>query len=216
MNKHKKNAIYRLYDGVRFNTDLRSKSQFLKTLGLLVRSDLKKKSVFKKAAVNFMKIAKKTPDFLDKAYALGWAGRCYEDSGDFIVAAVCYSAAVELAPSDLYALERLGDYFFESKDDSNESEKRFKQILEYAPTCYRTHYKLGKLYSNTGDSDKAVAQYQKSIEVNNGYVASMAEAAIESAKKGDKSNVLKFFHLAMANDLFEFEKLGEAIESCLI
>jgi hypothetical protein len=43
----------------------------------------------------------------------------------------------------------------------------------------------------------------------------MAEAALECAKLGDKANLLKFYHLAMANDVFEFERLVENIENTL-
>jgi len=214
--KDRRNTIDKLTDDVRFNTDSKAKSRFKKGIGVLISGGFRSKAAFKKAALIFMSIAKRTKDPIDKAYALGWAGRCYEDYGDISIAAIFYSAAVELAPSDVYALERLGDFYYEAKDDSAEAAKRYKQVLEYDPLSYRTYYKLGKLYSINGDSDKSIANHESAIKVNNGYVASMAEAAIESAKKGDKMNVLKFFRLAMANDLYEFEKLGDTIESCLI
>jgi tetratricopeptide (TPR) repeat protein len=210
-----RNDVDKLTDNVRFNTDLKAKANFRKAMNFLSKQFYLRKNTFRKSALSFMKIAKKTRDPLDKAYALGWAGRCYEDSGDMAIAAVCYMAAVELAPSDVFALERLGDYFFEAKNEPEESVKRYNQILEYDPTAPRTYYKLGKLYSERGESEKAIDRYRKSIEVNNGYIAAMAEAAIESAKKGDKKGALSFYLLAMANDLYEFEKLGGSIEKCL-
>jgi len=209
MNKECKNAIDRLFDDVRFGEDKKAKANFRKTLKLLVKTEYVKKRVFKKAAVEFMKIAKNTADPLDKAYCMGWSGRCYEDYGDNRLAATCYVAAAELAPSDTFASERLGDYFWDS--DTAESVRRYNRVLEYDPVSSRTYYKLGKLHSNRGESDKAVIQYQKAIEVHNGYIAPMAEAAIEYAKNGDKENSLRLFFLAMANDVYEFEKLEEAL-----
>jgi tetratricopeptide (TPR) repeat protein len=178
----------------------------------LVRRDTVKLGVLKKAAVSFMKIAQKTSDALDKAYCLCWAGRCYEDFGDNRLAMVCYAAAAQINPSETFALERLGDFSFEAAD---ESERYYKQVLEFNPLCSRTYYKLGKLYSTNGDSQKAISKYLGAVEVNNRFVAPMAEAAIECAKVGDKNNMLKYYLLAMANDLYEFEMLEESIEECL-
>jgi len=213
MNKEWKNAIDRLFDDVRFSEDKKNRKSFMKTLKLLVKTDYVKKRVYRKAALEFMKIAKSTADPIDKAYSLGWAGRCYEDYGDNRLAATCYAAASELAPSDTFAAERLGDYFWES--DSAESVRQYNRVLEYDPVCSRAYYKLGKLHSNLGEFDKAVDRYQKAIEVHNGYIAPIAEAAIEYAKKGDKENTIRMFFLAMANDVYEFEKLEEALLSCL-
>jgi tetratricopeptide (TPR) repeat protein len=210
--KEVENHVERLFDDSRFYTDGRSAKMFKKALKMLVETEVIKKINFRKAAKIFDKTARRTSDPLDKAYALGWAGRCYEDYGDFAIAAICYAAAVETAPSDVFALERLGDFYWEA--DADESAKRYEQVLEYDPLSCRTYYKLGKLYSKRGQSDKAIAFHKTAIEVNNGYVASMAEMAIEYAKKGDKPALLQFFCLAMANDLYEFEKLEGAIKSC--
>jgi tetratricopeptide (TPR) repeat protein len=211
------NTIARLFDNNRFYTDSKGKALFMKGMALLANHDYvnsRKTNVFRKAAVFFMKAAKRTPDTLDKAYSLGWAGRCYEDYGELGVAIICYCAAVELAPSDIFALERLGDFNFDS--EPNDSEKHYKQVLEYDPTSSRVYYKLGKLYGVLNEHDKAIKQHKMAIEVNNGYIASMAEVAIEYAKKGDKQGSLQYYYLSMANDLYEFEKLGDNIEECLI
>jgi tetratricopeptide (TPR) repeat protein len=160
-----------------------------------------------------MKIAVSTPDPVDKAYCLGWAGRCFEDYGDIAVAATCYAAAAAVAPSDVYALERLGDFFWEF--DSAESIERYEQLIEYDPLAPRAYYKLGKLHSVRDEPEKAIERYMTAIKVHNGYVAPMAEAAVECAKIGDKANLMKYYYLAMANDVFEFEKLCENIEENL-
>jgi tetratricopeptide (TPR) repeat protein len=213
MNKKRINAIDTLFDEARFVDDKNAKHRFRKTLGLLVRAEKIKCRVFKSAAIKFMKIAKDTEDSLDKAYCMSWAGRCYEDYGDNRLAATCYAAAVGLAPSDVFSAERLGDYFWEA--DFEESAQHYNQVLEYNPTCSRTYYKLGKLHGNNGDSAVAISQYEKAVEVHNGYIAPMAEAAIECAKKGDRENSVRWYLLAMANDLYEFEKLEESVNSCL-
>jgi len=215
-NKEVRNNVDRLIDNVRLNTDFKGRIRFKKALSLLVKSEYIKKSAFRKAAGIFDKIAAKTPDPLDKAYCLGWAGRCYEDYGDDRTAEKRFNKAAKIAPSDVFVLERLGDYAFSFNSDSaDESAGYYKKVLEYNPICYRTYFKLGRLYSSYDEPDKAIDQYQTAIEVNNGYVAPMAEAAIEFAKKGDRKNSLHFFLLAMASDLYEFEKLGDTIESCL-
>ncbi|MCL2036755.1 MAG: tetratricopeptide repeat protein [Oscillospiraceae bacterium] len=210
-----RNMVERLFDSVRFGTDPKSKVRFKRVLRSLVSKETIRTLSFRNTAIAFMKVAEKSGDPLDKSYCLGWAGRCYEDYGDFALAAICYSAAVEVAPSDVFALERLGDLYSKIDSGKEESLERYSQALNYDPTSSRVYYKLGTVYSNLGENDKAITQYRKSIEVNNSFVSSMAEAAIEYAKKGDKENALKFYLLAMANDIYEFEKLEETIESCL-
>jgi tetratricopeptide (TPR) repeat protein len=211
--KKRRNAIDRLIDNTRLNTDPRGKAHFRKAVSTLIKHEYVKSITFRRAAAMFMKIAQKTPDCIDKAYCLGWAGRCYEDYGETAIAATCYAAAAAIAPSDVYALERLGDFFWEV--DTNESVQKYEQLLEYDPLSPRAYYKLGKLHSGRDEPDKAIERYQTAIKVHNGYVAPMAEAALECAKIGDKTNLLKFYHLAMANDVFEFERLVENIEETL-
>jgi tetratricopeptide (TPR) repeat protein len=206
--KARRNAIDSLFDNARLYNDLKAKRRFRKGLEMYT-----KKRAFRKVALLFMKIAQKTPDSLDKSYCLSWAGRCYEDFGDHMLAAICYTAAVEISPSDVFSSGQLGDYYWES--ESRDSEEHYKRALEYDPLSSFTYYKLAKFHSKHGESDKAIARYQTAIDINNGYVAPMAEAAIESAKIGDKSKSLKFYLLAMANDVYEFEKLEEAITQCL-
>lgn len=211
--KEKRNAVNRLMDNARLNADLKSKNRFKRVLGSLLKTEYVKTRIFRKSALTFMKIAQKTTDPLDKSYCLGWAGRCYEDYGERVLAAVCYSAAIEISPSDVFASGRLGDYYRES--ESRESETHYKRALEYDPLSSITYFKLAKFHSARGESDEAIAQYQTAIDTNNGYVAPMAEAAIESAKIGDIAGLMKYYLLAMANDVYEFEKLEEAIEECM-
>ena len=210
--KRCRNAVDRLFDNARLNTDLKARARFKKTLKLLVKTEYVNKKTFSKAAFVFMGIAKETDDPLDKSYCLGWAGRCYEDYGDNTLAAVCYRAAVEISPSDTFASGRLGDWYWDNEPE--EAEKHYERALEYDPVSSFTYYKLAKLYSICGDSQKAIDNYQTAFKVNNGYVAPMAEAAIESAKLGNKSKLLDFYCLSMANDVYEFEKLEEAISGC--
>jgi tetratricopeptide (TPR) repeat protein len=211
--KKRRNALDRLCDNVRLNTDPSAKMFFRRALGLLIGQEYIKVMTFRKAAEKFINIAKTTPDTVDKAYCFGWAGRCYEDSGDLAVAATCYAAATAVAPSDTYALERLGDFFWEA--DELEAVRLYEQLLKYDPLSPRAHYKLGRIYSKRLEPESAIGHYQSAINVHNGYVAPMAEAAIEYAKIGDKDNVRKFYNLALANDVQEFEKLFENVEKAL-
>jgi tetratricopeptide (TPR) repeat protein len=211
ISKKRRNSIDRLYDNTKLNTDPRGKARFKRALGLLIKKEYVRRSTFRQAATIFMQIAGKTPDAVDKAYCLGWAGRCYEDYGNIAIAATCYTAAAAIAPSDTYASERLGDFFWEA--DVEESLQRYEQVLEYDPLSPRAYYKLGKLHSGRGEPEKAIERFRSAIKVHNGYVAPMAEVAMEYAKIGDKANMLKFYHLAMANDVFEFERLQESLEA---
>ena len=213
--RNKINTIERLHDDTKLNTDLNAKSRFMKTLKMLITA--KNRHTFKKVAESFTKIAESVQNPLDKAYCLGWAGRCYEDYGDDSRAADCYTKAVTIAPSDIYSAEKLGDFYYGSTSEPNRSEEMYNQILEYDPLEPRAYYKLAKVHSfaESGASLTAIEYYKKAIEADNKYVAPMADAAIEYAKIGDKSNSLKYYFLAMANDVHEFEKLEEAIESCI-
>ncbi|MCL1904128.1 MAG: tetratricopeptide repeat protein [Oscillospiraceae bacterium] len=211
--KEIRNQVDRLSDNTRLNVDLKSKNRFKKTLRTLLKHKYVKNRTFKKAAMTFMKIAQKTGDPLDKSYCLGWAGRCYDDYGDRVLAAVCYSAAVEISPSDIFASNQLGDFYRDS--ESRESETHYNRALEYDPLSSATYFKLAKFHSRHGESETAIEKYQTAIKANNGYVAPMAEAAIESAKIGDIAGLMRFYFLAMANDVYEFEKLEEAIKECI-
>ena len=212
--KKRRNAVEKLYDNARFGTDCAVKRRFKRALGLLVGSDYVRVKTLRKVAMVFVKTARRVREPIDKAYCLSWAGRCYEDYGDPVLAAICYTAAIEVAPSETFSSERLGDYYLEYSPE--EAQAHYERVLEYNPLTSTTYFKLAKLHSKHGDSDKAIARYKTAIDANNGYVASMAEVAIESAKKGDKKTALNFYFMAMANDVCEFEELEEAIKECLI
>ncbi|MDR0223397.1 MAG: tetratricopeptide repeat protein [Oscillospiraceae bacterium] len=207
--RERRNRIERLFDETRFGADAKAKKRFRKALGLIVSDDVK----FGKASRIFKRIMNKTADPLDRAYCAQWYGKCREAGGDEFYAATFYTEAVRIAPSDVFALNRLANYYHDK--DYEKSERYYRQSLEYDPTETRVYFGLGKLYSRNGEPEKAIKQYETAIAVNNGYVAPMAEAAIEYAKKGDKENCLKYYLLAMANDLYEFDKLEEEIKLCL-
>jgi tetratricopeptide (TPR) repeat protein len=211
-----RNRVERFTDATRFNADLRAKKLFKKNIGFVTGGryvDLKYRDYrAKKAAKIFKKIAEKVSDPLDKAYCLEWAGRCYELCGDGNGAVACYDLAVKIAPSYVFALNRLAYYF---NDDYKQAEEYYKRSLEYAPTDASTYYNLGRLYSRNGEAEKAIEQYKTAIAVNNGDVAAMAETAIEYAKKGDRENCLKYYLLAAVNNVNEIEQLEEAITACI-
>ncbi|MCL1881401.1 MAG: hypothetical protein FWF76_04415 [Oscillospiraceae bacterium] len=209
--KKKRNRIDELIDDTKLNTDLENKRRFRKNLGLLTLAAPEvNKKIFMKAASNFMDIAKNTPDPIDKAYSLGWAGRCFEDCGDVTIAATCYAAAAAVEPSDTYSLERLGDFFWQI--DVSEAISHYEKLIKYDPVLSRGYYKLAKLFSENGKNHESIKHYETAIKVNNGYVAPMAELTLEYAKIGNFTSALKFYHLAMASDVYEFEHLTESFE----
>jgi tetratricopeptide (TPR) repeat protein len=207
--RERRNTVNRLMDGLRFNTDPKNRKKFIKGLYFLTAYI----PDYKNAAKTFKNIMRRTPDPLDKAYCADWLGKCGEALGDDEIAAGYYAVAAEVAPSDIYALNKLANYYH--NDEYEKAEYFYKRVLFYDPASSDVYYRLGKLYSRYGEADKAIEQYALAIKTNNGYVAPMAETAIEYAKKGDKKNILKYFLLAAANDLHEFDKLEEAIKECL-
>ncbi|MCL2633210.1 MAG: tetratricopeptide repeat protein [Oscillospiraceae bacterium] len=209
MHIENKNMVEKLIDETRLNTNPKAKKQFKRAIKLFISDQPN----YYKALTIFESIMDNAVDPLDEAYCAGWVGKCYEMTGEEDNAIELYNQAVKIAPSDTFALSRLAEYH--SENDFKKSIKYYKQSLEYDPTEAHTYYRLGKLFSSRGMSDKAIEQYKMAITVNNSYVAPMAEAAIEYAKKGDNKNTLRYFLLAMANDLYEFEKLEEAIKTCL-
>jgi tetratricopeptide (TPR) repeat protein len=208
------NLVDRLVDNTKLNTDPKGKALFKKGLGLLVRDDYMNEYTFKRAVLIFMSVAQKTPDPLDRAYCFGWAGRCFEQAEQAQLAVSCYASALKLAPSDTFALERLGDLLSGGEKDEPAIE-HYEKVLKYDPLNTRIHYKLGKTLSESGKHEKAIERYRTALNVHNGYVAPMAEAAIEYAKIGDKANALKFYKLALANDVHEFDVLTEAMAKTL-
>jgi len=202
-----------LLNDSRLNTDPKGRKAFIKALGFAMENN--DVSLYfningtKIAVGMFEKVMESTPDPLDKSYCAEYIGRCYETAENYGMSAEYYEKALEYSPSNTYALGRLAEF------DDEKAEEYYKRILYYDPSNADNYYCLGRLYSRSGDPDKAIEQYEKAIWANNGFVAPMAEAAIEYAKKGDKKNVFKYFALAMANALQEHDKLEEAIRSCL-
>ena len=228
MRRQHRNAVERLFDNVRFGSDEESMLQFKLALSTIALGDEIDTRVFQKAVRTFSTIASKTNDPLDKAYCLRWAGQCYEDIGDMHLALISYGAAAAVAPSDIKACEWLGDFFTINKlnlgDESSDFLSKigilknpleyYEQVLKYDPNSAIIYHKLGKLHSKDGDAKLAISRYEEAIKAN-GCVSSIAEAAIEYAKLGDKKNVLKYFNLAMACDVREYKRLEEEVVSCL-
>lgn len=202
-----------LVSDARLNADSKGRKLFIKALGFAMENN--DVSLYfningaKIAVSMFGKVMESTPDPLDKSYCAEFIGRCYETVDNIEMSAEYYKKALEYSPSNTYALGRLAEF------DREKAEEYYTRILFYDASSADNYYCLGRLYSRSGDSDKAIEQYEKAIWANNGFVAPMAEAAIEYAKKGDKKNVFKYFALAMANALQEYDKLEEAVKSCL-
>jgi len=199
---------------LRFVGNPKGRKQFIRALDFAVNSRAGGYGI-NTSVFLFKSLMEKTRDPSDKSYCAEYIGRCYEAAGDSENAKKSYETALELSPSNTYALGRLAELV----GDAGKAEDYYARILYYDASSAEDYYRLGRLYAGSGRpdaSDKAIEQYEKAIFVNNGFVAPMAEAAIEYAKKGDKKNVFKYFALAMANDLFEYEKLEEAVKVCLV
>jgi tetratricopeptide (TPR) repeat protein len=208
------NNVDKLFDNTRFLEDAKSARLFKKALWMLTYAEYIHMNSLRRATVLFVSIAQRTADPLDKAYCFGWAGRCFEQTDEIQLAVSCYISATEYAPSDVFALERLGDLLSGAKE-YDKAVEHYKKVLKYDPLSTRIHYKLGKTYSDRANPPDAIKHYKSAMEVHNGYVAPMAEVALEYAKTGDKANALKYYHLAIANDVSEFDVLTKSIESAL-
>jgi len=212
--RRRENKAAVLISGARFGADLKSAKKFRRALGFLAENDGFTLYYGILSAINvFKKIMAKTPDPLDKSYCAEFIGRCYDSMEDYEKGNAYYEEAARISPSNTYALGRLAERFF--GEDFEKAEDYYKRVLFYDPAYAEAYYRLGSLYGIHGYTDKAIEQYENALRVNGRLVAPMAESAIEYAKKGDKENVFKYFALAMANDLHEYEKLEETIKLCL-
>lgn len=77
----------------------------------------------------------------------------------------------------------------------------FTQLLEQNPTDAFTRYSLAMAYEAEGDTDKALAEFDKLIEQNADYVPAYQMSAQTLAKAGRTEEALQRLHggIAAAN-----------------
>ncbi|MGA7144155.1 MAG: tetratricopeptide repeat protein [Desulfobacterales bacterium] len=111
---------------------------------------------------------------------LGWA---YYNKKEYHLAEKYYREALDLKPKFINAMRGLGlTYMAMGKLDDA------AQILESAvknyPDVYLLYLDLGKVYTESGEEDKALAAYQKVIELDPGSEsAAKASRAIQDIKR---------------------------------
>ncbi|MDA2934532.1 tetratricopeptide repeat protein [Acidobacteria bacterium AH-259-D05] len=106
-------------------------------------------------------------------------GEEYQASGEFVSAIREYEKASQLNPRSSLAHFRLGEVFFEQQNLSTAANS-FRDTLngdlkpEWVETW--THIYLGKIYDILGQRQRALAEYQKAINIQIDYNGAQAEA----------------------------------------
>jgi len=106
-------------------------------------------------------------------------GEEYQATADFLTAIREYEKAKQLNPRSSLAHFRLGEVFFEQQNLSTAANS-FRDTLngdlkpEWVETW--THIFLGKIYDILGQRQRAMAEYQKAINIRNDYNGAQAEA----------------------------------------
>ncbi|MGA8179851.1 MAG: tetratricopeptide repeat protein [Desulfobacterales bacterium] len=113
---------------------------------------------------------------------MGWA---YYNKKEYHLAEKYYRESLDLKPKFFYAMRGLGlTYMAMGRLD------KAAQVLESAvkdyPNAELLYLDLGKLFTLTGDNEKALADYQKVIELAPGSdLAERAKAAIQHIKRNN-------------------------------
>jgi tetratricopeptide (TPR) repeat protein len=78
-------------------------------------------------------------------------------------------------------------------------EQDFLEVLRVFPDDALTRFGLGNLYRDAGRIDEAIAQYQKTVEIDPGYGAAYLELGTLQEQAGQIDDARLTYKLAIAN-----------------
>ncbi len=90
---------------------------------------------------------------------------------------------------------------------------RLETQVAASPDNYRLQYQLGNAYYDGGLSNKALAAYQKAVDLNPKYVEALVNLGIVQGDLGDQDNAIKSFQQALSlnpDDCMARSNLGNA------
>lgn len=128
----------------------------------------------------------------DSVQALVWLGDTYFELDSFPQAAEAYERATRApsAPGEAFlglGKARLG------LNDAQAALTALQEAVQRLPTSPYAHYYLGLAYRMTGQDDRALASFDKAIELKPDHARSHYEAGRLRALKGDKAAAQKHY-----------------------
>lgn len=72
-----------------------------------------------------------------------------------------------------------------------------RKAVELAPYDYSTHFRLGAVYTEAGDQDRALAEYDRALELNPNAAGVLAKSADSYYYQGRFEEAVERLHLAM-------------------
>ena len=141
---------------------------------------------------------------IDDNYALAharlaqaWTELDYRDKAkDEMLAVTSITDKHPVSPEDALYLEAIRATVRRKFDDAV---KAYTEISHLSPNESRVYVDLGYAYENLGDTDKALENYLKAIQLNDKqYATAYLRAAVVYNRKGDVENATKMFNEAEA------------------
>ena len=143
------------------------------------------------------------------------AGDMYRQIQNFEKAAQFYEAAAVLKPAERERQVRLGNAFFDVKQ-YEKAEGFYQQALEKKPDDIGVRTDLGITFveRRNPDFDRAIKEFQTSLQLNPKHEATLYNLSIAFHKKGDAANAQKYLkQLEQANPKSQLvEKLKQVIK----
>ena len=141
---------------------------------------------------------------IDDNYALAharlaqaWTELDYRDRAkDEMLAVTSLTDKYPVSPHDALYLEAIRATVRRKFDDAVNA---YTEISQFSPNESRVYVDLGYAFENKGDTDKALENYLKAIQLNDRqYATAYLRAAVVYNRKGDVENATKMFNEAEA------------------
>ena len=101
-------------------------------------------------------------------------GHVYRDQGEYALALNCYERAIEIEPSNSKAHAWAGR-MYRGLDRSEEATLALKTAIRFDPATEWYLLDLARLYSDLGQFDDAIAQYQQILAINPDHIPAREE-----------------------------------------
>jgi membrane associated rhomboid family serine protease/Flp pilus assembly protein TadD len=118
--------------------------------------------------------------------------RAYESNHDFANAEVEFKRVVELDPGDENALDSLGRIELELKR-SGEARAAFGQMLKVNPKSAAAHFGLAAVFSSENKYSEALAEYQRTVQLDPEYEGVYYEMGLMQSKLGLNNDAVQSF-----------------------
>jgi arylsulfatase A-like enzyme/Flp pilus assembly protein TadD len=148
-------------------------------------------------ALELLKLCIEKEPFNPENY--NYMGVAYYKKGQFPKALESYRKALELDKNYASVFNNIGSLYLvvflnkRNRDAYQLAMENFTRALEIDPRLFAAYNGRGAAYKFTRQIDKAIAEWQKTIEINPNYIDSYFNIGIAYLEKGDKAAALKYF-----------------------